>query len=257
MCYILWYKAFYITCCVQAGLLDQPQMENQLCYVTGYIPQYIARAILSALQHMVMLYSMSIYHAIQQIRLYSSHHIQHLAIQHIFYAIQQMHIPCYIAGKAIYLPSQMAFCYIAHILCYIAHAYSRCYLAQQAIQLPSYIASCYIAHILCYIAHAYTMLYSLIGYIPSLIYSMILASCYIVHILCYIAHAYSRCYIAPGYMAHRSAIQQCLQQGQSYIAPVQAIQHDPRFQMALLEIGPSASKASARLSELRAAAVGN
>ena len=38
-----------------------------------------------------------------------------------------MHIPCYIAGKAIYLPSYMAFRYIAHILCYIAHAYTMLY----------------------------------------------------------------------------------------------------------------------------------
>ena len=57
-----------------------------------------------------------------------------------------MHIPCYIAGKAIYLPSYMVFCYIAHILCYIAHAY--------------------------------TMLYSLLGYITPLIYSILLYSTY-------------------------------------------------------------------------------
>ena len=57
-----------------------------------------------------------------------------------------MHIPSFIAGKAIYLPSYMAFCYIAHILRYIAHAY--------------------------------TMLYSLIGYIAPLIYSILLYSTY-------------------------------------------------------------------------------
>ena len=57
-----------------------------------------------------------------------------------------MHIPCYIAGNAIYLPSCMAFCYIAHILCHIAHAY--------------------------------TMQYSLLGYIASLIYSILLYSTY-------------------------------------------------------------------------------
>ena len=178
MCYILWYSTCYMPCCVQAGLLDQPRIENQWCYIAGYdIPKYIARAILSAMWHMVMLYSMSIYHAIQQIRLYSSPHIQHLAIQHIFYAIQHMHIPCYLAGKAIYLPSYMALSYIAHISA-IQHMHVPCYTACQAIQLSSYIASCYIAHI-----------------------------------LCFIAHSYSRCYIAPGYIAHRSAIQQCLQQG--------------------------------------------
>ena len=88
MCYVLWYISCYITCYVQAGLLDQPRIENQWCYIAGSIPQCIAGAILSAIQHMVMLYSTCIYHAIQQIRLYSSPHIQHLAIQHI----------CYIAG---------------------------------------------------------------------------------------------------------------------------------------------------------------
>ena len=59
-----------------------------------------------------------------------------------------MHIPCYIAGKAIYLPSYMAFCYIAHNLCYIAHAY--------------------------------TMLYSVLGYIAALIYSILLYSTYFI-----------------------------------------------------------------------------
>ena len=38
-----------------------------------------------------------------------------------------MHVPWYIAGKAVYLRSYMAFCYIAHILCYIAHAYTMLY----------------------------------------------------------------------------------------------------------------------------------
>ena len=57
-----------------------------------------------------------------------------------------MHIPWYIAGKAVYLPSYIAFCYIAHILCYIAHAY--------------------------------TILYSSIGYIASLIYRILLFSTY-------------------------------------------------------------------------------
>ena len=137
---------------------------------------YIASLIYSILLYTtyLMLYSKCIYHAIQQVRLYIFPHIWHFAMQHIFYAIQHMNIPCYIAC--------------------------------QAIQLPSYIASCYIAHI-----------------------------------LCYIAHEYSRCYIAPGYIAHRSAIQRCLQQRQSYIAPVQAIQHDPRFQMQ----GPRRSPATA------------
>ena len=57
-----------------------------------------------------------------------------------------MHIPCYIAGKAIYLSSYIAFSYIAHIVCYIAHAY--------------------------------TMRYSLLGYIASFIYSILLYSTY-------------------------------------------------------------------------------
>ena len=144
MCYVLWYISCYITCYVQAGLLDPPQSVSQWCYIAGYIPQYIARAILShSIGVLVMLYSMFIFHAIQQIRLYSFPHIQHLAIQHTLYAI----IPWYIAGKAIYLPSYMAFCYIAHILCYIAHAY--------------------------------TMLYNRLGYIASLIYSILLYSTYI------------------------------------------------------------------------------
>ena len=39
-------------------------------------------------------------------------------------------------------------------------------------------AFCYISHILCYIAHAYTMLYSLLGYIASLLYSILLYSTY-------------------------------------------------------------------------------
>ena len=121
MCYILLYIACYITCYVQAGLLDPPRIENQWCFIAGYIPQYIARPILSAIQHMVMLYSVCIYHAIQQlgyiashiysillystyvmlystciyhaiqqVRLYMFPHIQHLAIQHICYAIQHM-----------------------------------------------------------------------------------------------------------------------------------------------------------------------
>ena len=36
-----------------------------------------------------------------------------------------MHISCYIAGKAIYLPSYMALSYIAHILCYRAQPDSK------------------------------------------------------------------------------------------------------------------------------------
>ena len=118
-CYILWYIACsgYITCCVQAGLQDPPLIENQWCYIAGYIPQYITRAILSAIQHMVMLYSTCIYHAIQQIKLYSFPHVQHI---------------------------------------------------------------CYIAHILCYIAHTYTMVYSLLGYIASLIYGILLYSTYFI-----------------------------------------------------------------------------
>ena len=39
MCYIPWYIACYITCCVQAGLLDQRW------YIVCYIPWYIARYI--------------------------------------------------------------------------------------------------------------------------------------------------------------------------------------------------------------------
>ena len=68
-----------------------------------------------------------------------------------------MRIPCYIARKAIYLPSYMAFCYVAHILCYIAVI----------------------------IAHAHTMLHIRVGYIASLIYSILLYSTYfMLYIIC-------------------------------------------------------------------------
>ena len=153
MCYILLYVACYITCCVEAALLDQPRIENQWCYIAGNIPQHIARAILSAIQNWVMLYSMSIYHAIQQIRLYSSPHICiYHAIQqvrlyifpHIWhFAVQHIYIMLY--STCIYHPIQLvrlySFPHIQHL------AIQHIFYAIQHMQIASAIQHPAIQHI--------------------------------------------------------------------------------------------------------------